>query len=58
MRGAGVPVESIVEYVRLFQVGDDTFKARRDLLREVHVRLTEQRKQLDVAIYFCEERSL
>lgn len=35
MRGAGVPVEMVAEYVRLCQQGDETFSARRDLLKEV-----------------------
>ena len=34
MRSAGVPVERIAEYVRLFQAGDSTIAARRDLLAE------------------------
>ena len=50
MRSAGVPVESIAEYVRLFQIGDETFEARRDLLRQVYIRLLEQKEQLDAAL--------
>lgn len=34
MRQAGVSVETIIEYVRLFQEGDTTLVARRDLLSE------------------------
>ena len=34
MRNAGLPVEMLIEYVRLFQEGDGTFQARRDLLAE------------------------
>lgn len=34
MRSAGVPVEMLIEYVRLYQEGDDTFQARRDVLEE------------------------
>lgn len=44
MRSAGVPVEMLIEYVRLFQDGDETIKARRDLLMDVRVEL---QKQLD-----------
>ena len=47
MRSAGVPVERIAEYVRLFQAGDSTIAARRDLLAEVREGLLEQRRQLD-----------
>lgn len=44
MRSAGVPIEMLIEYVRLFQEGDETIKARRDLLMEVRVKV---QKQLD-----------
>ncbi|MBQ7725090.1 MAG: MerR family transcriptional regulator [Lachnospiraceae bacterium] len=44
MRSAGVPVEMLIEYLRLFQQGDETFQARRDLLAEACV---EVQKQLD-----------
>ena len=50
MRGAGVPVESIIEYVRLYQAGDTTLQARRDLLKDVHTNLLKQRQQMDAAI--------
>jgi DNA-binding transcriptional MerR regulator len=39
MRGAGLPIEILIEYVRLFQQGDETIKARKGLL-------IEQRKQI------------
>ncbi|MGN8817231.1 MerR family transcriptional regulator [Oribacterium sp. HCP28S3_H8] len=44
MRGAGVPIEMLIEYVRLFQMGDETIEARRDLLLEVR---SEIQKKLD-----------
>lgn len=50
LRSAGVPVESIAEYEKLYQAGDETFAARRDLLSHVLADLTEQRSQLDAAI--------
>lgn len=50
LRSAGVPVESIAEYVKQYQAGDETFAARRDLLSRVLSELTEQRSQLDAAI--------
>jgi DNA-binding transcriptional MerR regulator len=34
MRSAGVPVEMLIEYVKLYQEGDGTFQARRDVLEE------------------------
>ena len=42
MRSAGVPVEMLIEYVKLFQEGDSTFKARRDLLAEARSDIQEQ----------------
>jgi MerR family transcriptional regulator, aldehyde-responsive regulator len=39
MRGAGLQIEVLIEYVGLFQQGDETIEARKKLL-------TEQRKQL------------
>ncbi|MEL7565872.1 MAG: MerR family transcriptional regulator [Dehalobacterium sp.] len=39
MRNAGLPIEVLIEYVGLFQQGDTTIKARKDLL-------IEQRNQL------------
>ena len=44
MRSAGVPVEMLIEYVRLFQEGDSTFQARRDILAEAR---EEIQKQID-----------
>ena len=39
MRGAGLPIEALIEYVGLFQQGNETTEARKELL-------IEQRKQL------------
>ncbi len=39
MRSAGLPIEVLIEYVTLFQKGDETIEARKELL-------IEQRKQL------------
>lgn len=50
MRSAGVPVESIAEYVRLYQAGDETLEARRDLLKAVHTGLLAQKQQIEAAI--------
>ena len=57
MRSAGVPVEMLIEYVKLFQEGDSTFKARRDLLAEARAdiqaqldRMNETAKLLDYKI--------
>lgn len=34
MRGAGLPLEVLIEYVGLFQQGDETIEARKELLTE------------------------
>jgi MerR family transcriptional regulator, aldehyde-responsive regulator len=39
MRNAGLPIEALIEYVTLFQQGDKTIQARKELL-------IEQREQL------------
>lgn len=44
MRSAGVPVEMLIEYVKLFQEGDSTITARRNLLIEARVKV---QKNLD-----------
>ena len=47
MRSAGLPVEAMIEYVRLFQLGDETIPARLQLLVEQRDNLVEQRRQID-----------
>ena len=47
MRSAGLPVEAMIEYVRLFQEGDETISARLQLLVEQRDKLLEQRRQID-----------
>lgn len=42
MRGAGVPVDMMAEYVRLCQQGDETFPARRDLLKRAREKICGQ----------------
>ena len=40
MRNAGLPIETLIDYVTMFQQGDSTIDARKELL-------TEQRKVLE-----------
>ncbi len=47
MRSAGLPIEAIIEYVRLFQMGDSTFQARLQLLQEQRETLLEQKEQIE-----------
>ena len=50
MRSAGLPVEALIEYVKLFQQGDSTFAARLQLLQEQREKLEEQKAQLQAAM--------
>ena len=50
MRSAGLPVEALIEYVKLFQKGDSTFAARLQLLQEQREKLEEQKAQLQTAM--------
>ena len=50
MRSAGVQIEALIEYVRLYQMGDSTIEARRDLLQEQYEVLEEQRRQINATM--------
>ncbi len=42
MRGAGLSIESLIEYVKLFEKGDKTARARKDILFEEREKLIER----------------
>ena len=52
MRGAGLPVEVLIEYVALVQQGDKTIEARKEILKEQRgqlvSRMKEMQKTLDI----------
>ena len=50
MRSAGLPIEALIEYVKLYQQGDATFAARLQLLQEQRESLEKQKTQLEKAI--------
>lgn len=50
MRSAGLPVEVMIEYVRLYQFGDSTIPARLQLLLEQRESLLDQKRQIDETI--------
>ena len=50
MRSAGLPVEVMIEYVKLYSEGDETIPARLQLLSEQRDALLEQRRQIDETI--------
>lgn len=47
MRSAGLPVEVLIEYVKLYQDGDTTIPARLQLLMDQKEVLLNQKKQID-----------
>ena len=47
MRSAGLPIEVLIEYLRLYQQGDSTIPARLQLLNEQREVLLEQKKSID-----------
>lgn len=47
MRGAGLSVEFLIEYLKLYQQGDETLEARLKLLREQRKILLAQQKQME-----------
>jgi DNA-binding transcriptional MerR regulator len=52
MRSAGLPVETLIDYVRLVQQGDETIEARKEILKEqreqLSARMKEMQKTLDL----------
>ena len=42
MRGAGLPIEVLIEYISLYQMGDSTVEARKELLIEERNNLVER----------------
>lgn len=50
MRSAGLPVEAMIEYVKLYQEGDSTIPARLQLLIDQREALIEQQKQIEATL--------
>ena len=50
LRDAGVSVEAIAEYVKLFRQGNQTIGARLSLLQETREQVLEARKKYDQAL--------
>ncbi|MBP2635367.1 MAG: transcriptional regulator, MerR family [Firmicutes bacterium] len=51
MRGAGLPIEVLIEYVGLFQQGEETAATRKELLieqrRQLIIRMEDMKKTLE-----------
>ena len=58
MRRAGLPIEVLIEYIRLVQQGDQTIEARKEILKKQRKRLAarmeEMQKTLDLLDYKIE----
>jgi MerR family transcriptional regulator, aldehyde-responsive regulator len=59
MRGAGLPIEALIEYVGLVQQGDKTIETRKEILKEQRelliARMKEMQKTLDILDYKISE---
>jgi DNA-binding transcriptional MerR regulator len=55
MRSAGLPIEALIEYVKLVQQGDQTIEARKEILQVQRERLVakmeEMQETLDILDY-------
>ncbi|WP_211746168.1 MerR family transcriptional regulator [Paenibacillus sp. Marseille-Q4541] len=47
MRGVGLPVETLTEYVQLYQQGDETIDARKQLLIKQREELSKRMKEME-----------
>ncbi|WP_099223887.1 MerR family transcriptional regulator [Listeria costaricensis] len=56
MRGAGLPVDMLIEYVHLFQQGDDTLEERRELLKEQRDKLRERLVEMQATLEKLESK--
>lgn len=50
LRGAGVSIDDVAEYVRLFQLGDETMQARCDLLKKAREEVRKAKANIDAAL--------
>lgn len=50
MRKAGVQIEALIEYVALFQKGDETVNARKELLIEQRNQLSERMREMQQSL--------
>lgn len=50
LRDAGVPIEMLIEYVKLTEIGDQSYSSRRNLLAEAREEVLAARKKYDIAL--------
>jgi DNA-binding transcriptional MerR regulator len=56
MRGAGLSIESLIEYVSLFQQGIDTVALRKELLLEQRRQLFEKIEKLQNTLSYLDTK--
>ena len=56
MRGAGVQIEALIEYVALFQQGDDTSDARKAILIEQREQLLQRIEEMQNTLVRLDEK--
>jgi DNA-binding transcriptional MerR regulator len=56
MRGAGLPVEVLIEYVALVQQGDKTIEARKEILKEQRGQLVSRMKEMQKTLEILEHK--
>ena len=47
MRGIGLPIETLIEYARLYQQGDETIDRRKEILMEQRNQLTTRMQEMN-----------
>lgn len=50
MRGAGLPIEALIEYVALFQQGDASTQARLEILKEQRTLLRKRLEEMQATL--------
>lgn len=50
MRGAGLPIEALIDYVNMFQQGDETIEARKEILIDQRKILAEKMESMKQTI--------
>lgn len=50
MRSSGLPIEVLIEYVDLFQQGDETIEARKEILNEQRSQLIKRIEEMNATL--------
>ena len=50
MRNAGLPIEALIEYYRLVQLGDQTIEARKNILKEQREQLVTKMEEIQITL--------